>query len=202
MLSLYNGALPTDKLYTQWEAMAQSKNYGAVSIFSGIVRREQNLKSQNPKTPTAEISLDNFKGCADSCARSYLSGSADAQEANSLEIAEKMTQILDSSDIEALSFDIYKPLLEKWFNSWQEKAHNVGAYVCMAHSIGDVPCGKSSFMCAIISSHRKVALSLYAEFVEDFKANAPIWKYDIINGQRIYAKTRSKALKGSGILCS
>ncbi|BDB64407.1 molybdopterin synthase catalytic subunit [Helicobacter cinaedi] len=175
MLSLYHGALPTGELYTQWEALAQSKNCGAVSIFSGIVRKEQSLeshlesnldsqlKSQNPKTPTAEVFEDNC--------------------------------------VEALSFDIYKPLLEKWFNSWQEKAHNMGAYVCMAHSIGDVPCGKSSFMCGIISSHRKVALSLYAELIEDFKANAPIWKYDVINHKRIYAKERSKALKGSGILC-
>ena len=108
---------------------------------------------------------------------------------------------MKSNCVEALSFDIYKPLLEKWFNSWQEKAHNMGAYICMAHSIGDVPCGKSSFMCGIISPHRKVALSLYAELIEDFKANAPIWKYDVINHKRIYAKERSKALKGSGILC-
>ncbi|BDB66546.1 molybdopterin synthase catalytic subunit [Helicobacter cinaedi] len=162
MLSLYHGALPTGELYTQWEAIAQSKNCGAVSIFSGVVRKEQSLESH------LESSLDSN---------------------------------LKSNDVEALSFDIYKPLLEKWFNSWQEKAHNMGAYVCMAHSIGDVPCGKSSFMCGIISSHRKVALSLYAELIEDFKANAPIWKYDVINHKRIYAKERSKALKGSGILC-
>ena len=162
MLSLYHGALPTGELYTQWEAIAQSKNCGAVSIFSGIVRKEQSLESH------LESSLDSN---------------------------------LKSNDVEALSFDIYKPLLEKWFNSWQEKAHNMGAYVCMAHSIGDVPCGKSSFMCGIISSHRKVALSLYVELIEDFKANAPIWKYDVINHKRIYAKERSKALKGSGILC-
>lgn len=162
MLSLYHGALPTGELYTQWEALAQSKNCGAVSIFSGIVRKEQSLESH------LESSLDSN---------------------------------LKSNDVEALSFDIYKPLLEKWFNSWQEKAHNMGAYVCMAHSIGDVPCGKSSFMCGIISSHRKVALSLYAELIEDFKANAPIWKYDVINHKRIYAKERSKAIKGSGILC-
>lgn len=162
MLSLYHGALPTGELYTQWEAIAQSKNCGAVSIFSGIVRKEQSLESH------LESSLDSN---------------------------------LKSNDVEALSFDIYKPLLEKWFNSWQEKAHNMGAYVCMAHSIGDVPCGKSSFMCGIISSHRKVALSLYAELIEDFKANAPIWKYDVINHKRIYAKERSKAIKGSGILC-
>ena len=162
MLSLYHGALPTGELYTQWEALAQSKNCGAVSIFSGIVRKEQSLESH------LESSLDSN---------------------------------LKSNDVEALSFDIYKPLLEKWFNSWQEKAHNMGAYICMAHSIGDVPCGKSSFMCGIISPHRKVTLSLYAELIEDFKANAPIWKYDVINHKRIYAKERSKALKGSGILC-
>ncbi|WP_295738814.1 molybdenum cofactor biosynthesis protein MoaE [uncultured Helicobacter sp.] len=162
MLSLYHGALPTGELYTQWEAIAQSKNCGAVSIFSGIVRKEQSLESH------LESSLDSN---------------------------------LKSNDVEALSFDIYEPLLQKWFNSWQERAHNMGAYVCMAHSIGDVPCGKSSFMCGIISSHRKVALSLYAELIEDFKANAPIWKYDVINHKRIYAKERSKAIKGSGILC-
>lgn len=162
MLSLYHGALPTSELYTQWEAIAQSKNCGALSIFSGIVRKEQILESHS-KSPL---------------------GSS-----------------LKSNDVEALSFDIYKPLLEKWFNLWQKKAHNMGAYICMAHSIGDVPCAQSSFMCALISSHRKVALDMYAEFVEDFKMNAPIWKYDIINGQRIYAKERSKALKGSGILC-
>ena len=38
------------------------------------------------------------------------------------------------------------------------------------------------------------------EFVEDFKAQAPIWKYDIINKQRVYAKDRSTAISGAGIL--
>ena len=47
---------------------------------------------------------------------------------------------------------------------------------------------------------RKVALSLINDFVEDFKANAPIWKYDLKNAQRIYAKDRSQAINGAGIL--
>ena len=38
------------------------------------------------------------------------------------------------------------------------------------------------------------------EFVEDFKAQAPIWKYDIINNKRVYAKDRSTAIFGAGIL--
>ena len=45
---------------------------------------------------TAEGFLDNFKGCADLSARSYLKGSAQAQKSNSLESAKKTTQNLDS----------------------------------------------------------------------------------------------------------
>lgn len=70
----------------------------------------------------------------------------------------------------------------------------------MAHSIGDVLNHESSYIAAVCSPKRKVALELIDEFVEDFKAQAPIWKYDLINGQRVYAKDRSSAIKGSGIL--
>jgi molybdopterin synthase catalytic subunit len=38
------------------------------------------------------------------------------------------------------------------------------------------------------------------EFVEDFKSAAPIWKYDIIDGKRVYAEDRSTAIKGAGLL--
>ena len=41
---------------------------------------------------------------------------------------------------------------------------------------------------------------LFYEFVEDFKANAPIWKYDVKNGKRIYAEDRSTPMNGSGLL--
>lgn len=145
MLRLYQGALPTSEIYTQFENLSKERNFGAVSIFCGIVREEDGIS--------------------------------------------------------ALSFDIYEPLLRDWFEKWQERAKSLGAYLCMAHSLGDVPCGASSYISAILSSQRKVALSLYADFVEDFKANAPIWKYDIKNGERIYALERSKKLTGSGILC-
>ena len=56
----------------------------------------ENLKSTKSKTPTAEVFLDNFKGCADSCARSLLDINDEAQEANSLEIIKKTTQILET----------------------------------------------------------------------------------------------------------
>ncbi len=103
-------------------------------------------------------------------------------------------------NIEALSFDIYTPLLQKWFESWQERARAVGAQILMAHSLGDVPKGASSYMCAVISPKRRAALSLYEDFIEDFKANAPIWKYDVINGKRIFALSRSTPIQGSGVL--
>ena len=102
--------------------------------------------------------------------------------------------------IEGLSFDIYEPILESWFKAWQEKAKLKGAIIKMAHSRGDVMLHESSYIAAVFSPKRRVALEFIDEFVEDFKASAPIWKYDLKGGKRIYAKDRSTAIKGSGIL--
>ena len=102
--------------------------------------------------------------------------------------------------IEALSFDIYEPILRSWFDAWQVKASERGARVKMAHSVGDVPVHSSSYVAAVFSPRRRVALELIEEFVEDFKANAPIWKYDVIDGRRIYAEDRSTPMEGAGLL--
>jgi molybdopterin synthase catalytic subunit len=102
--------------------------------------------------------------------------------------------------IDGLSFDIYEPILESWFEKWQQKAKEKGAVIKMAHSRGDVMLHESSYIAAVFSPKRRVALEFIDEFVEDFKASAPIWKYDLKNGERIYAKDRSTAIKGSGIL--
>jgi len=108
--------------------------------------------------------------------------------------------IREEDGIEALSFDIYEPVLRKWFDVWQERAAERGAKVRMAHSVGDVPVHTSSYVAAVFSPRRRVALELIEEFVEDFKANAPIWKYDVKNGKRIYAEERSTPMEGAGIL--
>lgn len=108
--------------------------------------------------------------------------------------------VREENGIEGLSFDIYEPILVDWFDRWQEKAKERGATLKMAHSRGDVMVHESSYIAAVFSPKRRVALEMIEEFVEDFKANAPIWKYDIINGERVYAKDRSTAIKGSGIL--
>jgi len=102
--------------------------------------------------------------------------------------------------IDGLSFDVYEPILESWFTSWQKKAKEKGAKIKMAHSKGDVLLHESSYIAAVFSPKRRVALEFIDSFVEDFKASAPIWKYDLKNGQRIYAKDRSTAISGSGLL--
>lgn len=102
--------------------------------------------------------------------------------------------------IDGLSFDIYEPILGTWFNTWQERAKGRGAVVKMAHSRGDVMLHESSYIAAVFSPKRRVALELIEEFVEDFKASAPIWKYDLKNGERVYALERSTAIEGSGLL--
>ena len=99
--------------------------------------------------------------------------------------------VRDDGGVEGLSFDIYEPMLNKWFSKWEDR-------VLMAHSQGNVYVGETSFMCGIYSKHRE--FKLIEEFVEDFKATAPIWKYDLILDKRIFAENRSKKLPNAGIL--
>ena len=108
--------------------------------------------------------------------------------------------VRSENQIDGLSFDIYEPILNSWFESWQNRAKEKGAIIKMAHSRGDVMLHESSYIAAVFSPKRRVALEFIDEFVEDFKASAPIWKYDLKNSKRVYAKDRSTAIKGSGIL--
>jgi len=108
--------------------------------------------------------------------------------------------VRDEDGIDGLSFDIYEPILNSWFESWQNKANDLNAVVLMAHSKGDVLNHTSSYIAAVCSPKRRVALELIDEFVEDFKKSAPIWKYDLIDGKREYAQDRSTTIDGAGIL--
>ena len=108
--------------------------------------------------------------------------------------------VRDEDGIDGLSFDIYEPILNSWFESWQKKANEQNAIVLMAHSRGDVLNHTSSYIAAVCSPKRRVALEMIDEFVEDFKKSAPIWKYDILDGKREYALNRSTKIEGAGIL--
>jgi molybdopterin synthase catalytic subunit len=99
--------------------------------------------------------------------------------------------------IDGLSFDLYLPMLNEWFKKWQNLED---AKIVMAHSFGDVMVGETSFLCAIFTKHRREGFKYLEEFVEDFKANAPIWKYDLKDKKRIFAKDRAKRLPNAGLL--
>jgi len=99
--------------------------------------------------------------------------------------------------IDGLSFDLYLPMLNEWFKKWQNIE---GVKITMAHSFDDVMVGETSFLCAIFTKHRREGFEYLEKFVEDFKANAPIWKYDLIDGKRVFAADRAKELPGAGIL--
>ncbi|PAF48808.1 hypothetical protein BKH43_07640 [Helicobacter sp. 13S00401-1] len=106
----------------------------------------------------------------------------------------------EAPKVEALKFQIYEPLFIKWMREWQEKASKKGVVLALAHSYGVVKVGETSYVASVMSKHRKPVLELFASFVDDFKANAPIWKFDIANGKEIYALDRSQTLKHSGLL--
>ncbi|WP_295051728.1 molybdenum cofactor biosynthesis protein MoaE [Sulfuricurvum sp.] len=108
--------------------------------------------------------------------------------------------VREEDGIEGLSFDVYEPILTAWFQAWQAKAEPLGAKLKMAHSRGDVLVHESSYIAAVFSPKRRVALEMIEQFVEDFKASAPIWKYDLKNGERLYARDRSTPIGGAGIL--
>lgn len=108
--------------------------------------------------------------------------------------------VRDEDGIEGLSFELYMPILEAWFKEWQAKANDGEGVLLMAHSSGDVLLHESSFLATICSRKRRFGLEFLDIFVEDFKNNAPIWKYDIKNGQKIYAQDRSYCLSGAGLL--
>lgn len=108
--------------------------------------------------------------------------------------------VRDENGVEGLYFEIYEQLLKAWFEKWCEKVADEKVVLCFAHAKGEVKIHQSSYFVAVISKQRKVGLRLINEFVEDFKANAPIWKFDIKNGEKIYALKRSAKLPQAGIL--
>lgn len=104
------------------------------------------------------------------------------------------------NNISGLSFEIYEPILKIWFDNWCQKVAKHDVKLCFAHSIGDVKNHESSYFIAVLSKKRKLGLTLLNNFVEDFKANAPIWKYDLVDNKKIYKLNESQKLPSAGIL--
>lgn len=106
--------------------------------------------------------------------------------------------VREENGISGLYFEIYDSLLKSWFEKWQQKVDE--AMLCFVHTRGFVGVGESSYFAAVASSHRALSLRLITDFVEDFKQNAPIWKFDVKNDKKIYAKERSFKLENAGLL--
>lgn len=193
LLEIHNGALNSDEILQKWCAFGAERGFGANCFFVGIVRDElpkEFLENQN--LPLIESSTkDLIKN--DSIKKDIES------KTNLIESANK-AQTSNSAIFGGLSFEIYEPLLRSWFSAWQKKAQERGAFLAMAHSRGLVLPGKCSYISAVFSPQRAAALGLFADFVEDFKHNAPIWKYDVINNEKFYAANRSHKLNHAGLL--
>ncbi|MRJ06871.1 MAG: molybdenum cofactor biosynthesis protein MoaE [Epsilonproteobacteria bacterium] len=100
--------------------------------------------------------------------------------------------------IVGLYFELYAPLLLEWFKKWENLPDGK---IYMAHSFGEVKVTETSFLAGIFTPHRQEGFKYLVEFVEDFKANAPIWKYDILSGgEKIFREERSKKLPNAGLL--
>ena len=190
MLEIFDGALDTFGLYRKYENLAREKNCGACCVFCGVVRGEEF---------GGDLSGELEGAIGGDFRRGELCENLEAKGGGNPASVGGDSKQGDFRQIEGLSFDVYEPLLREWFARWEERLGG-RAILCMAHSRGDVVVGESSFMCAIISPQRRVALEYYEAFIEDFKHHAPIWKYDLVAGRRIYASARSHALPSSGLL--
>lgn len=102
--------------------------------------------------------------------------------------------------VEGLSFNIYNTLFIKWFRDWEQRAVKSECNVLLAHSVGFVPVGETSFICSVFSKHRASALEFFPKIIEDFKRKAPIWKFNIKDGNKIYASESAYKLPFSGLL--
>ncbi len=64
--------------------------------------------------------------------------------------------------------NIYEPILNSRFNSWQEKAKEKNAIVLMAHSRGDVLNYTSSYIAAVCSSKRISKIEVLKCLLQDY----------------------------------
>ena len=108
--------------------------------------------------------------------------------------------VRSEENLQALSYEIEEKTLKNWFAKWAKRAQENASCIFMAHSKGDVPVGAIPFMCAVASPKRGFALKTIEAFIEDLKQNAPIWKYDLKNGERIFDPNKAQAMDGSGLL--
>ncbi len=80
--------------------------------------------------------------------------------------------------IAGLDYEVYEPMARRML---EQMAHAVGEKhgllaVSVEHSRGFVPAGQAAFRLQIAARHRGEALAALAEFIDEMKSVAPIWK--------------------------
>ena len=94
----------------------------------------------------------------------------------------------DASDqkgtvVEAIDYSAYGPMAEAIFRKIEEqilRQYDIG--ICwIRHSVGLVKAGEASMLVLVASTHRAAAFDALQAAVETVKAEAPVWKRELLN---------------------
>ena len=96
-----------------------------------------------------------------------------------------------------------KAITNAWYDEFKDK--NCGALITFTGIVREEG-GISALSFDIYEPILRKWLAGWEQKAKDlgayvlFAHNAPIWKYDVVEGERIYAQERSQAIKGAGLL--
>ena len=88
-------------------------------------------------------------------------------------------------DVDTLSYEAYREMAEERIAAIVTEAierHGLEA-AAAEHRIGPVPLGEASVAVAVSSAHRAEAFAGAREIIDRIKAEAPIWKKEIEDGE-------------------
>ncbi|GEM_PF-61572 len=184
MVEIFDGALDAVALVAKWQG--EVRGCGALCFFVGVVRDDDGVSG---------LSFDIYEPLLQAWFKQWEKQLA-STELN-LESGEQVGKCVANDNAAGDSGTAGE---SSGFVAGT--AGTAGVVLKMAHARGDVAVGAVSFVAFVASKKRRAALEVLDVFVEDFKANAPIWKYDLYGERRVWAQKRSFLLKGAGVLGS
>lgn len=87
----------------------------------------------------------------------------------------------DGTPIEAIDYEAHAPMAEHQIHKLLDRlaARFPLSAVLVVHRIGPVPAGEPSLLVRILSPHREEALHACRAFLDELKAEVPIWKHPV-----------------------
>ena len=85
-----------------------------------------------------------------------------------------------------LQYEAYTPMAEKMMLTLCQTAQSIYPDICkiaMVHILGNCPVGEASVIICVSSPHRKMSLDCVAYLIDELKANVPIWKLEVYEGE-------------------